>query len=473
MLYMQILDGIERYCIRISVMRIESLDIRKLHNLYDYSVQFKPDLTFLYGSNGCGKTTILNIIESIVSGRIYDLYAWDFERIRLNYIDDEQVSCDSMSIQISYNNESICVTFNGTNRTIKKEDYIRCCEEADSFAELFHIMVNKYDFLLEIKEEFNYVYLPLNRYSGNSANTYLYRKFMRPVRLRYYYNDFDEHGPTREEEIGRAAELVQKSYAKASAMVRTINDEFRNSVLKSLLETNAQLSNDNFIQFLVASTDTTNLDSLKGQYLKLLASLELLDENEKDKYNQFFQHYKKQVNNLKSAERKKGGIPVPISLIYDYHEIEKIKTVIPLAQEAEEKKAEALKRINLFVDTMNSFICLDEGNKELSIDDTGKIKFSSGGKDINISVNNLSSGEKQLLIFFANLVFNVNETQSSIFVVDEPELSLHLSWQKMFIDKAMMINQNMQLIFATHAPEIVGRHRNKMVKLVKKIHEED
>jgi len=193
----------------------------------------------------------------------------------------------------------------------------------------------------------------------------------------------------------------------------------------------------------------------------------------KDKYNQFFQHYKNQVNNLKSAERKKGGIPVPISLIYDYHEIEKIKTVIPLAQQAEEKKAEALKRINLFVDTMNSFICIDEGNKELSIDDTGKIKFSSGGKDINISVNNLSSGEKQLLIFFANLVFNVNETQSSIFVVDEPELSLHLSWQKMFIDKAMMINQNMQLIFATHAPEIVGRHRNKMVKLVKKIHEED
>ena len=58
-------------------------------------------------------------------------------------------------------------------------------------------------------------------------------------------------------------------------------------------------------------------------------------------------------------------------------------------------------------------------------------------------------------------------------MVDEPELSLHLSWQKMFIDKAMRINQNMQLIFATHAPEIVGCHRDKMVKLIKKIHETD
>ena len=117
-------------------MRIESLDIRKLHNLYDYSVQFKPDLTFLYGSNGFGKTTILNIIESIVSGRIYDLYSWDFERIRLNYVDDEGDSSAVMSIQISYNNESICVTFRGSNRTIKKDDFTRCCDEADSFGEL-------------------------------------------------------------------------------------------------------------------------------------------------------------------------------------------------------------------------------------------------------------------------------------------------------------------------------------------------
>ena len=54
-------------------MRIESLDIRKLHNLYDYSVQFKPDLTFLYGSNGCGKTTILRVLiglENADSGEI-------------------------------------------------------------------------------------------------------------------------------------------------------------------------------------------------------------------------------------------------------------------------------------------------------------------------------------------------------------------------------------------------------------------
>lgn len=454
-------------------MKIESLNIRKLHNLYDYNVQFNKDLSFLYGSNGCGKTTILNIIESIVSGRIYDLYSWDFEKIRLNYFDDENVTSDILSIQISYNNENICVTFRGYNRTIKKDDYIRCCDEADSFGELFHLIVGKYDFLKEIKEEFNYVYLPLNRNSSNPVDIRLYRKFIHSARFRYYYNDYNERGLTREEEIGRAAELVKIRYAEASAMVREINDEFRNNVLKSLLQTNVQLSNDNFMQFLVDSSDTMNLDSLKGQYLKLLASLDLLDENEKEKNNRFFQEYKNQIDRISESKRKARNMPVPISLIYDYHEIEKIKTVIPLAQKAEEKKAEVLKRINLFVEIMNSFIGLNENDKKLFIDETGKIKFLTNGKDINISVNNLSSGEKQLLIFFANLVFNVEESRSSIFVVDEPELSLHLSWQKMFIEKAVRVNQNMQLIFATHAPEIVGHYRNKMVKLIKNLHDKN
>lgn len=62
----------------------------------------------------------------------------------------------------------------------------------------------------------------------------------------------------------------------------------------------------------------------------------------------------------------------------------------------------------------------------------------------------------------------VKDKKSGIFVVDEPELSLHLSWQKIFIDKVLEVNKNIQLIFATHAPEIIGTRRNKMFKLEKK-----
>ena len=133
----------------------------------------------------------------------------------------------------------------------------------------------------------------------------------------------------------------------------------------------------------------------------------------------------------------------------------------------EERKSKIRKPIELFLDTMNEFISNAEDGKEIILDPMGRVRFKTSYSKQPLSVHNLSSGEKQLLIFFANLIFNVKPDSSGIFVVDEPELSLHLDWQRIFVEKTMEINPNIQLIFATHAPEIIGRHRNKMFKLVK------
>ena len=83
-----------------------------------------------------------------------------------------------------------------------------------------------------------------------------------------------------------------------------------------------------------------------------------------------------------------------------------------------------------------------------------------------INVHHLSSGEKQIVTFFAYLIFGLKTTNQSIFIVDEPELSLHLNWQRKFVDAIMSINQNVQLIFATHAPEMIGKNHNKAIKLI-------
>ena len=57
--------------------------------------------------------------------------------------------------------------------------------------------------------------------------------------------------------------------------------------------------------------------------------------------------------------------------------------------------------------------------------------------------------------------------KNGIFVADEPELSLHLRWQTKFIKQLHEINPNIQLIFATHSPELVGPFRNKIIKIQK------
>ena len=51
------------------------------------------------------------------------------------------------------------------------------------------------------------------------------------------------------------------------------------------------------------------------------------------------------------------------------------------------------------------------------------------------------------------------------FIIDEPEVSLHLIWQRVFIDKMIEARKDIQIIVATHSPEIINRYRNKMVRL--------
>ncbi len=150
------------------------------------------------------------------------------------------------------------------------------------------------------------------------------------------------------------------------------------------------------------------------------------------------------------------------------NEVLKIKKIVSLAEETEKQKAYIRKPIEKFIETMNDFINTGEDGKEIKISSIGHVYFTTKYSENPISIQYLSSGEKQLITFFANLIFKVKSSTSGIFVVDEPELSLHLFWQKIFVEKTLEINKNIQLIFATHAPEIIGKNRDKTVKLEKK-----
>ena len=64
-----------------NIVKITKLTVRKLHGHTDYNVEFNDDITFLYGDNGCGKTTVLNIITYVITGKIYELFQYKFDRI--------------------------------------------------------------------------------------------------------------------------------------------------------------------------------------------------------------------------------------------------------------------------------------------------------------------------------------------------------------------------------------------------------
>ena len=55
----------------------------------------------------------------------------------------------------------------------------------------------------------------------------------------------------------------------------------------------------------------------------------------------------------------------------------------------------------------------------------------------------------------------------SVFMIDEPELSLNVKWQRQLLQSLMEVTSgsNIQFIFASHSMELIAQHRNRVVKL--------
>ncbi len=133
----------------------------------------------------------------------------------------------------------------------------------------------------------------------------------------------------------------------------------------------------------------------------------------------------------------------------------------------EVKNSQSFKELKGYLAAVNKFF--GDSNKTLYFDEsTGKLAFSfvqhDGKKSGKRSVAHLSSGEKQILILFTFLAFVAKP--GSVFIVDEPELSLHPKWQHEFMEFFLKLRpNNTQLLLATHSPDIVGRFKSSCVNL--------
>lgn len=80
-----------------------------------------------------------------------------------------------------------------------------------------------------------------------------------------------------------------------------------------------------------------------------------------------------------------------------------------------------------------------------------EIRFTQIGEQL--MPYQLSSGEKQVLIILLTVL--VEDDQPYVLFMDEPEVSLHIEWQKKLIDLILELNPNVQIILTTHSPAVV------------------
>ncbi len=103
---------------------------------------------------------------------------------------------------------------------------------------------------------------------------------------------------------------------------------------------------------------------------------------------------------------------------------------------------------NRFYEILESLFC--ETNKKIN-KEKNTLSFLLNNKEI--LANQLSSGEKQLLIILLTVL--LQDLNPYILFMDEPEVSLHLDWQMKLIQYIRDINPHVQIIIATHSPGII------------------
>ncbi len=109
-------------------------------------------------------------------------------------------------------------------------------------------------------------------------------------------------------------------------------------------------------------------------------------------------------------------------------------------------------RIECFFSTIDSLF--GETGKKVSIDPkTNTLAFSIKGNNGDlIQLDQLSSGEKQLLLILTTVF--LQDEKPSVLLMDEPEISLHISWQDSLVSMLRKLNPECQLIITTHSPNI-------------------
>lgn len=113
-----------------------------------------------------------------------------------------------------------------------------------------------------------------------------------------------------------------------------------------------------------------------------------------------------------------------------------------------------------FVNTLNGFY----GDKALHFGLTSGFRIQNS-VGVELAPEHLSSGEQQLLLLFCHTL--IARDRPSLFIIDEPELSLNVKWQRKLVRALLDVvaHSQIQFLFASHSIELLAQHKEKVVPL--------
>jgi ABC-type ATPase involved in cell division len=102
----------------------------------------------------------------------------------------------------------------------------------------------------------------------------------------------------------------------------------------------------------------------------------------------------------------------------------------------------------------------------VSLEEGLEISTTAGER---ISPEDLSSGEQHELIMFYDMLFRI--APGALVLIDEPEISLHVAWQRQFLDDMTRVSRlsSARILIATHSPQIIGKWRSRTTSIGPKL----
>ena len=447
-------------------MKLLNFKAKNVYGYLNFDISFNDKLSFLVGGNGSGKSTILKLIQAILTPNLRDIYLVPFETITLLINIEEikykiNVSKEDTGITISVSN--IQNELKLPNKDIEELSYILAKGDNLFNRELFHHRDNDtFKFIQKLDVP---LFLGLERLdnTGYDEDRYdrheqvIIRDGQRIIR-KNRYAEGSLAISLRETQI-----IVQNVYERIKRKEDLFRRQLRDKILLSSFnyaDINDFIYENNKIKQ-ISLEEQKNIMSKKEDISNALKNLGFDKNKDFKEMELFFEKIEELFSEM--ANSKEDGIN--IAWLINKSQIDRIQKLIELIEGNNKKVQKNFELINKFIETMNHF--LNDTGKSIEIDNIGALKIKKPNGD-KVSIEALSSGERQLIVMFSHLIFKNESNPSGIFIIDEPELSLHIDWQKDFIRYATESNPNTQLILATHSPDIFIGNEKKTILIKRK-----
>lgn len=424
-------------------------------------ISFREGMTFLIGINGSGKTTVLNLIQGLLRPSYRILDSIDFDNIQVTFdIEDNHkqvtVSCvktkEELNLSLLTEDGETCLPYRRlVERTPELDDedrnemYIQLCEDFDSQPLCRSIAQYKAP-----------MFLTLDRLPQDiDRRMFVHR--IHPRRAMMLRGGIDTC-------LVAIQDAIYNQYRINSSKQNKLIVNLRNTIVTKSLSFMADdyISKTHNFEDMVKGMST--ISQREREFMEVMDGLDI--PGIKETTSEFFSRLKAAADvimaesgNKYTNDEKSQALT---RWVFSQSQLQRVEEISKLGHEYQDKVAKLQEPMFRFVECVNMFF--EECGKRFLLDQSGKMKVlcpKATSRRIINEVTELSSGEKQIVAMLGSLIFLRDDKDPEVYFIDEPEVSLHLSWQDIFVDALLKACPKYQFVLATHSPNIISKEERR------------